>query len=467
MKKIFLYIIISLYPAVGFPSTLHDESCEANLTGTNLTEDNGKTTSIWTMEECMAYSAEHSPAVAKARWDLSTAEANKKEAFADFFPSLSAQVGAQLNWGRNIDPETNTYNDVTTFGNSYGVYLGFSLFDGGRTFNSYKLARSEREKSLNNIQMQRDDRAIATMMAYVDALYYKGAIDIAIDKLRQSEDVLKLTRLQEELGLKSYPDLAQAEATVAGDEYTLVQQQNLYLQSMLKLRSTMNLPDEVEMKLDSAAVGHIEPLFSNDSEEIYSRAVTINPEALDAEMNVRAQRYRLLIEKGRLFPTISLNAGISTSYFKNLTSNYSGVGFGQQFRNNRGEYLSFTLSFPLFSNLNIISGIKRNKIALSRSLVEKEERLRQLHDNIVIAVADRNGYAQEILSLEAKTEADRKAYELNNRKYEEGLMSLIDVQLSANTYYSSRLSLLQKQMLYILKNKLVDYYKGNQSWMSR
>lgn len=462
MKKKVLHIFFLLLPGLGVSATVQTTPVETNLTG-----ENGKRAYTWTMEECMAYSAEHAPSVIKARWDLSTAEVNKKEAVADFFPSLWAQIGGQLSWGRNIDPETNTYNNVATFSNGYGVSLSLTLFDGGRTFNNYKLAREERAKSLNTIQMQRDDRAIATMMAYVDALYYKGAVDIASDKLNQSESMLKLTRLQEELGLKSYPDVAQAEATVAGDNYTLVQQQNLYLQSMLKLRSVMNLPDAEELQLDSVTVKEIVPTFSDDSEEIYSRAVMINPEAVDAEMNVRVQRYRMFMEKGRLFPNISLSAGVSTSYFKNLTGDYSGGRFGDQFRNNCGEYLAITLSLPIFSNLSIISGIKRTKNTLSRSLVEKEERLRQLHDNITIAVADRNGYAQEILSLEAKTEADKKAYELNNRKYEEGLLSLIDVQLSANDYYSSRLSLLQKQMLYILKNKLVDYYKGNQSWMSR
>ena len=82
-------------------------------------------------------------------------------------------------------------------------------------------------------------------------------------------------------------------------------------------------------------------------------------------------------------------------------------------------------------------------------------------------MADRQGYAMEILALEAKTDADLEAYTLNRRKFEEGLLSMIDLQISANTYYASRVSLLQKQMLYILKTKLVDYYKGEPLWMSR
>jgi outer membrane protein len=37
----------------------------------------------------------------------------------NFLPSLSATVSEQYSWGRNIDPETNTYNNVTTFNNYY------------------------------------------------------------------------------------------------------------------------------------------------------------------------------------------------------------------------------------------------------------------------------------------------------------------------------------------------------------
>ncbi len=78
---------------------------------------------------------------------------------------------------------------------------------------------------------------------------------------------------------------------------------------------------------------------------------------------------------------------------------------------------------------------------------------------------DRDGYAMEIQSLQARVEADAEAYRLNKRKYEEGLLSLIDLQISANTYYSSRVELLQKKMLFLLKDKLVEYYKGNKLWM--
>ncbi|MDE5585625.1 MAG: TolC family protein, partial [Muribaculaceae bacterium] len=403
--------------------------------------------------------------VAQARWDVASATATRNQAIADFFPSVSAQVGSQFSWGRNIDPETNTYNDVTTYNNGYGIYASLLLFDGGQTLNRYKQARNERKRYINAVEIKRDDSAISAMMAFADAFYYHHSIRIAEERLRQSEGMLTLTTTQEGLGIKGAPDVAQAEATVANDRYTLVHQQNMYTQAMLTLKSAMNLPVDEPLDIDTTYTAVPTVNLHESAETIYSIALSTNPKALNAQMFLTTSRYAYDVTKGYLMPTLSLNAGISTSYFKNLSGSYAVPTFGEQFRNNRGEYISATLSIPLFDGLNGISSKNRAKYAYEQAKERLIEENRRLHDEIASAVMDRDGYAAEIQSLKAKVVADAEAYRLNSRKYEEGLMSLIDLQLSANTYFSSRVELLQKQMLFLLKDKLVEYYKGNKLWM--
>ncbi len=421
----------------------------------------------WDMDRCIAYAVEHAASVEKARWDLLSAKTDQAQALADFFPSAQAQVGGQFSWGRNIDPETNTYNNVTTLNNGYGIYASMMLFDGGQTYNRWRQARVLREQSASKLELAREDRAIAAMMAFVDAVYYHGSISLAREKSAQSAAMLKLTERQEELGLKGAPDVAQARATHAQDAYNLLHQENLYNQSLLTLRSAMNYPLDEALPLDT-----LNPMPTLQSagasvEDIYAVASAINPVAVDARLGVKSAEMQVKIQKGGLMPTLSLSGGISTSYYNILTGDYRASTFGEQFRNNRGEYLSATLSIPLFSNLSRIGGLKKAKNRLAAARVEREETLRKLHDDVAQAVMDRDGYAREVLSLEAKTEADKEAYDLNLRKYEEGLLSLIDLQLTANTYYESRLSLLQRQMLYTLKTKLVNYYKGEPLWTSK
>ncbi|MDE6290567.1 MAG: TolC family protein [Muribaculaceae bacterium] len=419
----------------------------------------------WTMERCMSYAAMHASSVVQARWDVASATATRNQAIADFFPSISAQVGSQFSWGRNIDPETNTYNDVTTFNNGFGIYASMTLFDGGQTLNRYRQARNERKRYLNAVEMKRDDSAISAMMAFADAFYYQHTIRIAEERLRQSEGMLILTTTQEELGIKGAPDVAQAEATVANDRYALVHQQNMHTQAMLSLKSAMNLPVDEPLDIDTAYTAAPTVSLDESAESIYSIALSTNPKALNARLQLATSKYAYDVTKGYLMPTLSLNAGISTSYFKNLSGAYSVPTFSDQFQNNRGEYVSATLSVPIFEGLNRISSKNRAKYAYEQAKERLIEENRRLHDEIASAVMDRDGYAAEIQSLKAKVEADAEAYRLNSRKYEEGLMSLIDLQLSANTYFSSRVELLQKQMLFLLKDKLVEYYKGNKLWM--
>ncbi len=414
----------------------------------------------WTMDQCMAYAVAHSASVQSKRLDASTAKMDQKSALADFFPSVAASTSAQYSWGRNIDPETNTYNNVTTFGNSYGLYASVTLFDGGRTINRWKQAKVTRQAALNTVQKQSDDKAIEVMMAFVDVVYYDGAVKIAQEKLATSQATQHKTEVQEELGIKGLPDVATAKSQTAADEYSLIHAKNLYNQALLTLATAMNLPSDQSLKADTAIQAILPEIGNDNIDDIYAFAIYNDPAAVDAKYSVEKQKLAYRVSQGALWPTISLQGGVSTSYYKTLHSEYEAASFSSQFKNNRGEYIYASLSIPLFSNLTTLANIKRNRNQLEAAKLEQEETLRKLYNDIAQAVMDRDGYAMEIASLSNKTAADALAYDLNRRKYEEGLLSLIDLQLSANTLYESKLNLLQRRMLYILKEKLVNYYKG-------
>ena len=59
-----------------------------------------------------------------------------------------------------------------------------------------------------------------------------------------------------------------------------------------------------------------------------------------------------------------------------------------------------------------------------------------------------------------KVKADALAYQVTLRKFEEGLMSPLDVQTNATTLLNSKADLLQRRLLYTMKCRQVDYYKG-------
>ena len=260
--------------------------------------------------------------------------------------------------------------------------------------------------------------------------------------------------------MKGKADVAQFEAQVAADDYNLTRQQNLYASAFLKLRENMNYGGADSLRIDTAVYVPETLSFPESVSDIYAYAGTHNPVALSAQYQSKAARYEYRMAKGAMFPRLSFEAGVSTNYFKNLSSGET-VSFGKQFfDNNRGEYLAMVLRIPLFDGLRRYSEARRARNAMRIANEQRDEVMRQLQTAVEQAVLDRDGFAKETVQMEKKVEADEISYHLTLRKYEEGLMSPIDLQTAANTLIEARANLLQKRLSYMLKSRLVAYYKG-------
>ena len=412
----------------------------------------------WELDSCMTYAVEHATDVKREVVNARQRKQDYQKAVTDFLPSVAGGVQGQYAWGRNIDPETNTYNNVTTFNNYYQLYASLNVFDGFATINAFKQAKLARAYSTTDMQKERDDKAIDVMQKFVDAAYAEASIQIASDKLAESKRLLaKMQRLYE-LGEKGRPDVVQMESQVAEDEYNLTHQKHVAQQSLLTLKSAMNFPVEEELRLVTNGK-QVNESFPINHETVYQNFLNVSPDVKSAEYEVEKARYDYKIAKGRLLPSLSLSGGISTNFYRNLSQGGQYEGFASQFRNNRGEYLALTLSIPIYNNV-AWHNVKKARNDWQLALVNLEETKRKLHDHIAQAVMDAEGYAKELQQMNKKVASDSLAYYMSSRKFEEGMLSTFDLHTAAQTLLESRIKQLQMQMLLVIKQRLVDYYQG-------
>lgn len=415
-------------------------------------------TKTWELDSCMAYAVEHATDVKREVVNARQRKQDYQKAVTDFLPSVAGGVQGQYAWGRNIDPETNTYNHVTTFNNYYQLYASLNVFDGFATINAFKQAKLARAYSTTAMQKVRDDKAIDVMQKFVDAAYAEASIQIASDKLAESKRLLgKMQRLYE-LGEKGRPDVVQMESQVAEDEYNLTHQKHVAQQCLLTLKSAMNFPVEEELRLVTNGK-QVNESFPINHETVYQNFLNASPDVKSAEYEVEKARYDYKIAKGRLLPSLSLSGGISTNFYRNLSQGGQYEGFASQFRNNRGEYLALTLSIPIYDNVAWHS-VKKARNDWQLAQVNLEETKRKLHDHIAQAVMDAEGYAKELYQMNKKVASDSLAYYMSSRKFEEGMLSTFDLHNAAQTLLESRIKQLQMQMLLVIKQRLVDYYQG-------
>lgn len=412
-----------------------------------------------TLEACMKYAIEHSTSVQQQEIALEDARQNYIGAVASAMPSINASTGGTMNYGRSIDPETNTYTTTSTFNNSYSLSGSLTVFNGLSTINTIKATKVMRAMGIEELQLARDQIAMNTMSAYFDVVYYYGTVEIAQEQLRTSQLELKQVQEQYELDLKAPADVAEVEAQVANYDYLLTEQQSNLELALIELRKVMNYPQEEPLEIDTEV--DIEGMLITETlEEVLNYALVYNPQIRSKEMNSRYYELNYASTKGRYLPSISLSGGFSTNYFVNVDSPGNYAKYFNQLGNNRGYYVGMSMSIPIFSGLSRRVAKHRAKLQYDNAILAHTEQRRTLESEVAKTYQEMQNFGKQYIMSQKKVQANDLAYRSVSQKFAEGMVTAIDLQTASNNLLQARSDLLHARLQYIIKCRMVGYYNG-------
>ena len=412
-----------------------------------------------TLEACMKYAIEHSTSVQQQEIALEDARQNYIGAVASAMPSINASTGGTMNYGRSIDPETNTYTTTSTFNNSYSLSGSLTVFNGLSTINTIKATKVMRAMGIEELQLARDQIAMNTMSAYFDVVYYYGTVEIAQEQLRTSQLELKQVQEQYELDLKAPADVAEVEAQVANYDYLLTEQQSNLELALIELRKVMNYPQEEPLEIDTEV--DIEGMLITETlEEVLNYALVYNPQIRSKEMNSRYYELNYASTKGRYLPSISLSGGFSTNYFVNVDSPGNYAKYFNHLGNNRGYYVGMSMSIPIFSGLSRRVAKHRAKLQYDNAILAHTEQRRTLESEVAKTYQEMQNFGKQYIMSQKKVQANDLAYRSVSQKFAEGMVTAIDLQTASNNLLQARSDLLHARLQYIIKCRMVGYYNG-------
>lgn len=415
---------------------------------------------VWTIDKCMRYAVEHNFDVRANAISLDNSHSDYRQAVASFFPTIGASISADYSFGRSIDPSTNSYNNLKTFNNSYSLSASWTIFAGGQIVNQFRQAKKQREQSTEKLQNAKDETALKVMEAYVNLQYYRALSGITASKLEESRALLGKSRRMKELGMNSAIEVSQAEAQYAEDDYTHTATLGQLQTAELSLKNAMNFPisDTLRLPDPSTELLPFEAAETNFN-EIIDFARENNPLARQARLNVEISRDAVRQAKGALSPSISLQAGLSDSYYRHIGS--ANNSFRTQMNGNFGQYVGVSMSIPLFNGLSRHTTLQKAKNSELNAQLEYNRNLYQLDIDIRQAIVDCDNLVKELDKMERKTKSDSIAYRLARKKYEEGLMSFLDMQETANTWFESQAETVRSTLTLGIKRRLLEYYRTN------
>ncbi len=425
----------------------------------------GQTT--MTLKECMAYAISNSTKVRIQQAEIGDARIDRRDAALKLFtPQISAQTYAYYNFGRSIDPQTNTYFNTTSFHNNYGVSAGYDLFDGFQAVNNWKISKTGMLIADSREKQVEADICLAVMEAYYNVVYYKRLCDVYEEQVSTAEAALKKAQRQEELGQKGHADVIQMEADLADRQYDLIGTRNMYEQQRMTLADLMFWPLDEELVVDTdyrsfAGAQDDSAVILRElatEESVIDYALEHNPGIQIAQWQQLNAKRQLSTAKWQVLPSIGLYAGWSTSYYTYQGSTTNP--FWDQFRNNGGEYVQLSLQIPIWNRLSKHSAIKRRQHALDKATAELDQKRRDVESEVRRAIQDRDGAATAYRQAQRKAEVQSEAYTLNLKKLEQGLISPLEFQTAGNNYLKAQADEMNSLFKYLIKQAVVKYYNG-------
>lgn len=407
------------------------------------------------LSACMDYAVGHSTEMRLSAADRSDERAERVQAFLGAFtPSVSAQSYAYNQYGRNLDPETNTYTDFTTFHNGYSLSAGITLFDGFQAISRLRMAKVQQQMGLSQEQQTADKVRLATMEAYYQVVYYDRLVEVLRQQAATADSALLKAQREEALGRKGHADVVQMESEQAQRQFQLTQAEGQLQQALLTLKETMCWPADSSLSITKTITKN-DNYNENDNENAF-----VSPSVQIAEAQLRQAQLQLQQARGAWSPSLSLNAGWSTTYYTYPDmAGYQPLPFREQWKNNGGEYVQLTLSIPIYSKGQRSLALSKSKNELARARARLEQAQRE-HDNALCRARDEVATAQAAaLQAERMAEVKRQAFLLAQRQYALGIITAIEYQTASQSFLTAEADNINALLQLQLKRHQLNYYQ--------
>jgi outer membrane protein len=411
-----------------------------------------------TFEKCLEIAFKNNLNIKNAEISEEIANYQHKGTIAKLLPTVSGSFSNNYSWGRGIDPSTNTFVNQEFKSYSGGLNSGINLFSGFQNINSIKLAKQELESNKTTIQKIKNEIIIEIATKYTNIIYLKEIIKSNEQQITSTQKQLELNQSKFELGYIPESDIFKIKSQLANEQLTLINNINQLSINELDLKQLINLPYTAKITLEPIK----DKLFSklnmdkNDESSI-NKALEQNPAYQLTLINQKKSKINLALSRAVLYPSLNASFGINSAYSNNNTF----FNFNEQINNNLAYGLSFSLSIPIFSQLQNRFKVKENKLNYQKTLIDTDIEKNRLSKVVIQAVNDANASYSKYESSLSALEFSQKSYEADFLKLELGKISTNEFINTKNIYINNQAELIRSKYELMFNQALVKFYLDN------
>jgi len=416
----------------------------------------------WTLKDCINYALENNIALQKTLLKKASAQEDYLQSKAALLPSLSASTNQNVSYtpwvasGISGDGYIKSSIDKVYYNGTYSVSGNYTIWNGNKNHNQVKLNKLTTEAAAldSAVQSQALQEQIATL--YIQICYSTEAINVNKESYKSSLENEERGKEMVKIGKMSQADLAQLTAQRAQDEYNIVEAESnvknykRQLKELLQITNDESFDVSIPSASDNQALASIPTLNS-----VYASALDNRPEIKSYQNMIEQSDVSVAIAKAGKLPTISANAGVSTS----STSMNNGT-WGSQIKQNFNVGGGFTVSVPIYDNRCTKTAINKANIQKQSSMLDLKNEQTKLYSTIENYWLQANTNQSQFKAAKVSTESAQTSYNLLSEQFKLGLKNIVELRTGKDNLLKAKQNELQSKYLTILNLGMLNFYKN-------
>jgi outer membrane protein len=447
-----------------------------------------------TLKQCVDIAIANNAQVKQSELQMQAAHINKQQAVSNLLPTLNGNIDQGLNEGRSINPFTNTYINQQVTYSSYNLSAGIPLFNGLRLQNSIGQNNYAYQAGKMELQQAKETLTLNVILAYLQVLNQTDLLAQSMNDAAVSKKQVERLAILNEAGAippSQYHDL---KGQWASNRLAVTDNSNALESAKLALSQLMNMQYDKNMQLEKLSIEELAQVDTTSPSSITETAMQLSVMKA-AELRNKGAKKGVMAARGQYFPRLSLYGNLNTNYssaasrdvilgtadvesgdyvningnpvpvYTQITNfNSEKISYRDQFKNNYNTSIGLTLQVPIFNSFQSRHAVALSKIQLKSAEVTVESTKNQLLQSVEQAYLNMKAAYERYTTLTEQVADFSESFREIEIKFNKGATNSVDYLVAKNNMDRAKSNLIIAHYDFILRGKVLDYYKGKLSF---
>ncbi len=428
----------------------------------------GNSQKVWTLEECINHALQNNIQLKRSELQIESSQKDLTQSTFEMAPNLSGFFNHQYINGTTFNQYTLRFESIQNQGGSLGLVSELTVFDGLYNLNNrsrlkYQLQSRKEDAEIlkNSITLNVTAGFLQVMLDGENVKFVKAQFELSNEQMKKADAEMALGRI-------SQSDYLALRTQNINQKALLTSAENRLKYSTIELAQLLELDSPEEFRIEITPIQMDDSPVSISFNQLLEQIMPNRPEYRKAGYDIKAAQKGLNMGYGLLSPRFTVGYQLGSGYDQSawfitpdsVFIQYPSYTYQDQIRDYVQHRVYFRVSIPIFQRLSNYTSISKAKIQVLDAKYQMEQVEKQVYSDVQRAHAEANASWDNYVAFKESVESFRELYNQTSQRFNLGLVSAIDVGLAQNNLVKAEGELLHAKYTYILRVKILDFYRG-------